>query len=132
MNIPGIATEDVTNEDLANAATDAPAPEPTKRTRTKKADDPEAQAKKAAERKAAKKEKAPRTYHIPREAALTVLAKTNPKRAGSAAHARFEGYYADGVKTVADALAAGLTPADLFHDIGHGFISVEGYPAVAE
>ena len=146
MNIPGIATEDLTNEDLAAEAVDAPAPEPTKRTRTKKAVDPEAAAKKAEEKAAkeaeraakkaareeAKANKAPRSYRIPRDGVLTVLVKENPKRAGSAAHARFEGYFADGVKTVQDALNNGLTPADLFHDIGHGFISVEGYPVAAE
>lgn len=70
MNIPGIATEDVTNETLAAEAVDTPAPEPTKRTRTKKAVDPEAAAKKA-EEKAAKEaaralKKAEKTNKEPR------------------------------------------------------------------
>lgn len=52
----------------------------------------------------------------------------NPKRPGSEAHGRFNAYGAGGV-TVADALKAGATYADLSWDVGHGFIKVEAVAA---
>jgi hypothetical protein len=75
-------------------------------------------------------EKAPKTATrvtgISKEAALKVLATNNPKRAGSSAYDRFEGYFKDGIETVNDALDAGLTMGDIKYDIAHGFIEVDG------
>jgi len=113
---------------VADAATDAAAPKKERKARAPKLDEngnPIAKAPR--EPKVAK----PREYAIPREGALTVLVEKNPKREGSAAAGRFEGYFTPGLATVQDALNAGLTPADLFHDIGHGFIKVEGFPKAA-
>jgi len=64
---------------------------------------------------------------VSREAALTVLADSNPKRAGSASFERFQGYLTDPAPaTVADALNNGLSMGDIHYDIIHGSISVEG------
>lgn len=57
------------------------------------------------------------------EAKITLLVKENPKREGCAAYERFNAYFT--VKTVAQALAAGLTRKDLAWDIAHGHISVK-------
>lgn len=57
------------------------------------------------------------------EAKITLLVKENPKREGCAAYERFNAYFT--VKTVAEALAAGLTRKDLAWDIAHGHISVK-------
>ena len=54
---------------------------------------------------------------------ITLLVKENPKREGCAAYERFNAYFT--VKTVAEALAAGLTRKDLAWDIAHGHISVK-------
>ena len=54
---------------------------------------------------------------------ITLLVKENPKREGCAAYERFNAYFT--VKTVAQALAAGLTRKDLAWDIAHGHISVK-------
>lgn len=51
-------------------------------------------------------------------------AENNPKRAGSAGALRFA-HYTDGM-TVEQALAAGLTPADLKWDEDHKFIELRG------
>lgn len=51
-----------------------------------------------------------------------LLVTANPKRAGSAAHARFQGYF--GAKTVGAALAAGVTRKDIQWDQKHGFIEL--------
>jgi hypothetical protein len=51
---------------------------------------------------------------------ITVLVAANPKRPGSATHARFE-LYRTGM-TVAEFLAAGGRSVDLAWDEGHGFI----------
>ena len=48
----------------------------------------------------------------------------NPKKNGSAGHARFALYH-EGM-TVGEALAAGVWSADITWDIDHGFIRVEG------
>lgn len=53
---------------------------------------------------------------------ITALVDYNPKRAGSASHARFE-KYEDGM-TVAEAQAAGVTAGDLLWDTKHGFIEI--------
>lgn len=69
--------------------------------------------------------KARRSRHsdlYPEDAKITMLAEGNPKKVGSKSHARFEGY--TGATTVGDALAAGVTYADIIHDVGHQFISV--------
>lgn len=57
------------------------------------------------------------------ESKITLLVTENPKREGSAAHERFQAYFT--VKTVAQALAAGLTRKDLAWDIAHNHISVK-------
>ena len=62
---------------------------------------------------------------VPDSAKITLLAKSNPKREGSKAHARFA-KYVDGM-TVAQALDAGVITPDLVYDTKHGFISIEGY-----
>jgi hypothetical protein len=64
-------------------------------------------------------------------AAVTLLTSSNPKRTGSAAWARFEGYV-DGA-TVQATMDAGITTADLIYDAAHGYIAIEGYaPALIE
>lgn len=57
------------------------------------------------------------------DAKITLLVKENPKREGCAAYERFNAYFT--VKTVAQALAAGLTRKDLAWDIAHGHIAVK-------
>lgn len=47
----------------------------------------------------------------------------NPKRPGSASHARFE-LWRPGM-TISEARAAGLTAGDVVHDISKGFITLE-------
>ena len=64
---------------------------------------------------------------ISKDAALTVNVDSNPKRAGSSAHARFEGYLTDPAPTtVQEALDNGLTMGDIAYDFIHGSISVDG------
>lgn len=58
-------------------------------------------------------------------AVITVLAGTNPKRAGSAAAALWE-LYVDGM-TIQQFLDAGGTTAALVYDASHSFIAIEGY-----
>lgn len=58
----------------------------------------------------------------PQKTKIRVLAKENPKREGSKAHARFE-VYENGM-TVEDALAAGVTTADLHNDVSKEFIKL--------
>ena len=75
---------------------------------------------------AAKKGEAPAGGRAPTladDAKITLLVKENPKREGCAAYERFNAYFT--VKTVAEALAAGLTRKDLAWDIAHGHISVK-------
>ena len=70
--------------------------------------------------------KAPRTSKFeklyPEDAALELLVEENPKKKGSKAAERFEGY--TGAKTVGDALAKGVTYADIAYDVGRQFIKV--------
>lgn len=47
---------------------------------------------------------------------LTLLVKKNPKKEGTGAHERFENYFSKKVKTVGDALKAGVKMADLVWD----------------
>jgi len=64
---------------------------------------------------------------VTQDAALTVLADSNPKREGSSAYDRFEGYLANPApKTVKEALDNGLTMGDIKYDLIHGSIEVEG------
>lgn len=64
---------------------------------------------------------------VSKDAKLTVLAESNPKRSGSDSFNRFEGYLTTPPpQTVEEALANGLTMGDIKYDIIHGFISVEG------
>lgn len=73
--------------------------------------------------KAPKAKREGRSDKYPATAVIDLLAATNPKREGSASHARFAAY-ASG-QTVAEALAAGLTTGDFHHDVAHGFISIQ-------
>lgn len=76
--------------------------------------------------KPAAKKEAPaggRAPTLAEEAKITLLVKENPKREGCAAYERFQAYFT--VKTVAEALASGLTRKDLAWDIAHGHISVK-------
>lgn len=57
------------------------------------------------------------------EGKITILAKENPKRAGSAAHGRFANYK-NGM-TVKAAKEAGLTAADLAYDSAHEYIRID-------
>jgi len=56
------------------------------------------------------------------DAKITILAKENPKRKGSAAAKRFA-LYTSGMK-VSTALEKGVTRGDLRHDTAHKFIEV--------
>jgi hypothetical protein len=55
---------------------------------------------------------------------LVVLVKANPKREGCAAYERFSAYFSKKVKTVGDALEAGLTRKDIAWDTNHGYIQL--------
>lgn len=70
---------------------------------------------------------AKKVNNITKEAALTVLVESNPKRPSSSAYTRFQGYLTDPrPTTVEQALANGLTIGDIKFDVIHGFISVAG------
>lgn len=81
---------------------------------------------------AAKPPKEPKAPKVPKEsnfkklypdtASFRLLVEKNPKRAGSASYDRFQVYFT--AKNIGDALAKGVTYADLSWDVGHGFISV--------
>lgn len=58
-----------------------------------------------------------------KEATISLLVEANPKKPSSASYARFD-LYEDGM-TVAQAIEAGITTADIKYDIAKGFISVE-------
>ena len=85
--------------------------------KAKKAKAKKAQAKKAPEVKAAG-----RPSQLKDNAVIRVLKAKNPKRSGSAAHARFDLYKKD--MTVAEFLAAGGWRADISWDLRQGFIEV--------
>lgn len=76
--------------------------------------------------KAPKEPKAPRVSKFatlyPNDAKVTLLVKENPKKEGSKSRERFEGYF--GAKTVGEAMAKGVTYADIAYDIGRQHISV--------
>lgn len=71
---------------------------------------------------------------IPKSAIIRLKTTANPKRPGSAAHARFA-LYVDG-QTVEDFIKAGGTMGDVNFDAGKGFIALEGIgepePAAAD
>ena len=58
----------------------------------------------------------------PEDAKITLLVKENPKKQGSKARERFEGY--TGAKTVGEALKNGVTYADIAYDVGRQFVKV--------
>lgn len=100
---------------------------------TKMSDDNEVQevaTDEVAETEAPKGPKGPRMAKkvagVSKEAALIVLAESNPKRANSASYDRFQGYLDKKPATVQEALDAGLTIGDIHYDIIHGSIEVEG------
>lgn len=76
------------------------------------------------------KESGPRTAvkvtGVRKDAKLKVVVEENPKRPGSSAYERFEGYFKlkEG-STVQDALDHGLTMGDIKYDIAHNYIEVE-------
>lgn len=86
-------------------------------------------AKDAAAKKEAKAEKAPKRSKFqllyPEGSKITLLAKENPKKEGSACRERFQHYFSIDVKTVGNFIAAGGTYADIAYDVGRRFISVE-------
>ncbi len=59
---------------------------------------------------------------FPLDAKIAVLAEGNPKKKGSAAAKRFEGY--TGAETVGDALKNGVKYADIAYDVGRSHIKV--------
>ena len=80
-----------------------------------------------AAKKAAKEPKAPKEPKIsrfktlyPDDLPITLLVESNPKRGKS--KIRFEGYF--GSKTVGEAVAKGVTRADVAWDVGHGLVKV--------
>jgi ribosomal protein L21E len=74
--------------------------------------------------KAPKEPKVPKVSRFaalyPRDAKVTVLVPSNPKRGAS--KERFDGY--TGSETVGAALDKGVTYADLAWDVGHGLVRV--------
>lgn len=62
-------------------------------------------------------------------AEVTLIAEKNPKKPGSMAHERFQGYFTltekfpDGF-TIGDCLDVGLRQDDFRHDEAHGFIKI--------
>lgn len=113
-------SEDQNTDYQAEEATEAEAPKKVRKARAPKLDENGNPIVKAP------KEPKVRETKIPRDAKITLLVDKNPKRPGSKAHAHFEGYF--GAETVAEALANGVNSSSLFHDVGHGFIKIEGYP----
>ena len=58
----------------------------------------------------------------PETAKVELLVEANPKKAGSKSFERFEGY--TGAATIGQALANGVTYADVAYDVGRAFIKV--------
>lgn len=61
------------------------------------------------------------------EAKITLISPTNPKRPGSKAADDWT-KYTDGM-TVGEALALGISRADILYNASHKFLDVEGYDA---
>lgn len=80
----------------------------------------------ADEVKKEKKEKTPRISKFaalyPDDMKVTLLVKENPKKEGSKARARFEGYF--GAATIGAARKGGVGYSDLAYDVGRGHIKV--------
>ena len=84
-------------------------------------------------RTASKRETAKRDYQpkpgtgleIADNQRITLKVKGNPKRKGSASYDRFQLYFTKKPKTVADAIEAGITRADVRWDAGQGFIELK-------
>ena len=102
----------------------AVAEKPTRsRTRGKKAEAPKAaEASTPSTDEEATSERGPRAPAIPGDTGITWLVEENPKRPGSAAHERWEGYY--GSETVEEYLENGGTRGDLRWDIDREFIEL--------
>jgi hypothetical protein len=60
----------------------------------------------------------------PRDAPLRLLVTANPKRPGSMAYDRFQGYFSPSAATLAGALASGLRMDDIRNDVAKGFIKL--------
>ena len=84
--------------------------------------DPNAPAKPPKTPKAENGEKKPRGPRVNADAVITITATGNPKRPSSASHTRFE-KYRNGM-TVKEALANGVTMADVRFDSSKGFIKL--------
>lgn len=80
----------------------------------------------ATENVVAKMTLAHKAVGISKEASLALLVDANPKRPGSSAFDRFEGYFKEGTDTVQKALDNGLTMGDIKYDLIHKFIEVDG------
>lgn len=87
---------------------------------------------KTAKEKPTKKGKKERKARRPRviDGKITLLEKTNPKRAGSKAHKRYELYKKH--KTIAAYLEAGGKRSTLRYDEKHGFIKTSGVKTSAD
>jgi hypothetical protein len=79
-------------------------------------------AKAAAEKKEPTVRRSKFEEMYPKDSAVTLNVKENPKKEGSAARERFQ-YYFSG-KTVNDYLEAGGTFQDIAYDVGRQFIKV--------
>lgn len=86
----------------------------------------------ATETEASKEPKAKKKVTgVSQDAKITILAKSNPKRAGSASYDRFQGYLTEKAPaTVKEALENGLIIGDIHYDLIHGSIEVEGATVV--
>lgn len=101
----------------------AVAEKPTRtRTRAKKAEAPKAAEASTPSTDEEATERGPRAPAIPGDTGITWLVEENPKRPGSAAHERWEGYY--GSETVEEYLENGGTRGDLRWDIDREFIEL--------
>ena len=76
--------------------------------------------------KPARKEKGSYTYRPSESAIIVKVVNGNPKRAGTAAHTRFN-LYTTGI-SVGEYIKAGGTMDDIYWDIGRAYIVVSDYP----
>jgi len=63
---------------------------------------------------------------------LKVISTTNPKKPGTQAWERFQGYLSANPETIGDAMAAGLRQDDIRHDSDKGFIILGDAVTAAE
>lgn len=80
-------------------------------------------AKSPAKKATGKKAPPPRKARFTDEMKITVVAKENPKREGTAAHKAFARYKSG--MTVAEAIKAGVRRADLSYDTANGHITIK-------